>query len=554
MKRCPKCRRDYFDQTLNFCLDDGTQLVDGPAAEGPATAFLLNPVPEQDPRETPTRRLDRSGELPRPNRMFKVVAVVALISALLAIGIYQYSVRFGEGQVESIAVMPFINESRNPDVEYLSDGMTESLINALSRLPNLSVKSRNSVFRYKGSQIDEKKVGQELSVQAVLLGRFTQRESDVTLHLSLVDSTTGAALWGQQYDRPVADLAVLQKEITRDVSQKLQTRLSIGDAKNLTRNYTENSEAYQLFLKGRYFWAKRTPESIAKAIEYFNLAIEKDPEFPLAYVGLADAYVVPANRMAPKDAMPKAKAAALRAIEIDDTLAEAHTSLGRVLQVYDWNWKEAEREFKRAIDLDPRYSVAHQWYGGYLERTGRLDDAVSERKIALGLDPLSTIVNFELGQTFYFARDYNRAIEQFDKTLELDPNFPAALQYLPIVYVQQGLFDKAIAGIENSQHNSALAETGSPGYVYAVAGRTKEARAMIEELKALRGKQQYISPLSIASVYAGLNEKDAAFEWLYIGYEERAFQMQLLTLDPRWDNLRADARFADLVGRVGLVY
>lgn len=486
------------------------------------------------------------------NRKIALIAGFAiLLLAAVGFGYWYYSSQ-NTKQIESIAVMPFANESGNPDVEYLSDGMTESLINSLSNLPNLSVKARNSVFRYKGTEIDERKVGQDLSVQAVLLGRVIQRGDNITLYLSLVDAKTGTSLWGEQYDRKMQDLAVLQKDITQDVSQKLRTRLSNIDAKNLTKNYTENAEAYQLYLKGRYLWAKRTAESLGKAIEYFSQAIEKDPGFALAYSGLADAYVVPANRMAPRDAMPKAKAAAMRALEIDDTLAEAHTSLGRVLQVYEWNWKEAEKEFKRAIELNPLYAVAHQWYGAYFERIGNSDGSISERKLALELDPLSVSANFELGLAFFFARDHDKAIEQFQKALELDQNFWPALQYLPVAFSQKGMYDEAIAKIQASPENAALSETGAPGYVYAVAGRTKEARTMIEELKRRRGQQQYISPVSLAFTYIGLGEKDEAMAWLEEGYKERAFQMQMLTVDPRWDSLRADPRFVDLVRRIGL--
>jgi len=472
---------------------------------------------------------------------------------VLGIGGYVYYGRGSARQIESIAVMPFVNESGNPDVEYLSDGMTESLINTLSNLPNLSVKARNSVFRYKGTDIDEKKVGQDLSVQALVLGRITQRGDSITLYLSLIDVRTGTSLWGEQYDRKMQDLAILQKDITRDVSQKLRSRLSNADTKELTRNYTDNAEAYQLYLKGRYLWAKRTSESIRKAIEYFNLAIEKDPGFALAYTGLADAYVVPANRMPPREAIPKAKAAAMRALEIDDTLAEAHTSLGRILQVYDWNWNEAQKELKRAIELNPRYAVAHQWYGGYLERTGHLDEGISERKLAIELDPLSVISNFELGQAYFWKRDYDQTIQQFKKTLELDPEFPPVLQYLPAAYAQKGMYDEAIRQIEQTPEVADIMSTGVPGHVYAIAGRKQEARVMLDKLKSRRESGlEYVTPVGIALIHVALGEKDEALAWLEKGYGERAFQMQFLNLDPRFDSLRTDPRFADLIRRIGL--
>jgi serine/threonine protein kinase/tetratricopeptide (TPR) repeat protein len=478
--------------------------------------------------------------------------VVVLLFALTGSGYWYWSTRGGAGgnQINSIAVLPFVNENGNPDVEYLSDGMTESLINSLSNLPNLSVKARNSVFRYKGTIIDEKRIGQDLSVDALLLGRVLQRGDNVTLYLSLVDVRTGASVWGEQYDRKMQDIAILQKDIASDVSRKLRTRLSNAEAKHLTRNYTDNSEAYQLYLKGRFFWNKRTPDSVRKATEYFEQAIQKDPGFALAYTGLADSYVVPANRIEPHVAMPKAKTAALQALAIDETLAEAHTSLARVLQVYDWDWTEAEKEFKRAIELNPRYAVAHQWYGGYLERTGRVNEAISERKLAIELDPLSTITIFELGSNYLYSRKYDQAIAQFQRALELDPDFPAAHQFLPLAYVQKGMYEEALAKIREAPDGAGLNITGMPGYVYAVSGRISDARKELEELKRRR-KTEYITAVSLAYICVGLGERDEAMSWLEKGFEERAFQMQFLKVDPRLDNLRDDPRFKELVRKIG---
>ena len=514
----------------------------------PAQEFLETTKTELVSETPAVGTLEWSGSLdPQKRYRWRAIAVAAiLILSIAAAASYWYVNR--NNQIASIAVMPFTNESGNADIEYLTDGMTESLINTLSTLPNLSVKARNTVFRYKGSDIDEKKVAQELSVQALLLGRVTQRGDNLTLYLSLVDANTGKNLWGEQYDRKIQDLAVLQREITRDVSQKLRTRLSNADAINLSKNYTANSEAYQDYLRGRHFWNKRTADTIAKAIEYFQLAIAKDPEFALAYAGLADAYVVPANRMAPRDAMPKAKAAAIRALQIDDTLAEAHTSLGRVLQVYDWNWNEAEKEFKRAIDLNPRYPIAHQWYGAYFERIGRLDEAIAERRIAIELDPLSTIANFELGQVFYFKGEYDKALEQFKKSLELDPAFPPALQYVPLTYSQMGMHAEAIASAGHASESSSIGN-GIPGYVFAIGGMKKEARKELTELKSLR-EEKYVSAVGIAFIHIGLGEKEEALAWLEKGYEERAFQMQFLKVEPRWNDLRSDPRFIDLIRRM----
>ena len=546
MKRCPECRRDYYDDSLMYCLDDGTALLEGPVAgREPQTTILTG-----KPSEAPTKEFSASTEVYKTSSKTSLPAWVIGIFLVTALGIgtYFYFLRDTAKQIDSIAVMPFVNESGNPDVEYLSDGMTEALINSLSTLPNLSVKARNTVFRYKGKEIDEKKVGQELSVQAVLFGRFIQSGDNLTLFLSLVDSRTGNAIWGEQYDRKMKELPVLRNDMARDVAQKLRTRLSSVDTNNLTKNYTANAEALQLYFYGRYSWSKRTTESVKKSIEYFNQAIEKDPNFALAYSGLADAYVVPVLGMAPTDVMPKAKAAATRALEIDNTLAEAHTSLARVLQSYDWNWSEAEKEYKRAIELDPRYALAHQWYGGFLNRTGRMDEGIAEIKAALELDPLSASANFELGLAYFFARDYDQAIQQFQRALELEPGFPVALSMLPMSYAQKGQYDLAISKVQEIQESHIRATAGQ---VYAIARREDDAMRVIEELDRL-SRQGYIPATSFAFIYAALGDKEKAIEYLEKGYEERAFQMQFLKVDPRWDKLRDDPRFADLMRQMGL--
>lgn len=557
MKYCSTCRRTYSDETLNFCLEDGEWLVSEDGVAGPTSDILENFPSEaptrlqradegsregtasrgSDPSENSFRRLRRN-----PSFLIAAVLGIALLSGYSA---YRYLVDTTGNQIKSIAVLPFQNKSTEPDTEYLSEGVAESLIYRLSQLPDLRVSPTSSVFRYKGDEIDAVKIGRELGVDAVLYGRIIQRGESLTISADLVDVSNNRQLWGEQYARKTADLLATQREIAREIVDTLRIKVS-SDAGSFTKNYTESNEAYHLYLKGRFHWNKRNQDSILKSVDYFNQAIEKDPNFALAYAGLADAYVVPALRRTPNEVMPKAKAAAMHALEIDDTLAEAHTSLARVLQVYDWNWKDAEKEFKRALELNPRYPVAHQWYGGYLERAGKIDEAISERKVALELDPLSTITNFELGQAYYFARRYDQAIQQFEKTLELDPNFPAAQQYLPLVYVQKGMYEEATA-----RTNAVHDEFATPGYVHAVAGRTAEARKVLDDLKSLRAKSQYISAVGIALVHLALGEKDEALQWLEKGYDERAFQMQFLKLDPRWDSLRSDPRFVDLVRRIG---
>ena len=439
-------------------------------------------------------------------------------------------------------------------MEYLSDGISESLINSLSQLPDVKVIARSSAFAYKGKETDLKEVAKALGVEAILTGRVTQRGENLSISVELVNASDKTQMWGEQYDRKMSDLLAIQREIAREIVEKLKLKVS-GEEKGPAKHYTESNEAYQLYLKGRFYWNKRTAEALKKSIEYFNQAIEKDPSFALAYAGLADSYVVPANRLPPREAMPKAKAAAIRALELDETLAEAHASLGRVLAAYDWDWTSAEKEYKRAIELNPRYAIAHQWYGGYLAVMGRSNEAIAERKRALELEPLSLIINFELGLAFYYARDYDQAIEQFQKTLELDQNFPPAHQFLPAAYEQKGMYGEAIAEFKKAiplkQGSEWTLSKAGLGHVYAVTGKKSEARTVLDELKQL-SEQEYVPATSIALIYAGLGEKDQAFAWLEKAYEQRAFQMQWLKIEPRWDSLRSDPRFQDLMRRIGI--
>jgi TolB-like protein/Tfp pilus assembly protein PilF len=489
----------------------------------------------------------------KQHKLAAAIAVVVLILIGVGFGAYLRN-RNTAVAIDSIAVLPFQNKSTEKDTDYLSDGLGESLVYRLSQLPNLKVSPTSSVFRYKGKEIDPVKVGQELGVNAVVSGRIVQRGENLTISAELVDVRYNKLLWGEQYDRKMSDLIVTQREIAREIVEKLKLKVS-GEEKALAKHYTENSEAYQLYLKGRFYWNKRSSEALKKAIDYFNQAIEKDPSFALAYAGLADCYLVPANPQSPREKMPKAKAAAMRALELDETIAEAHTSLARVLATYDWDWGNAEKEYKRAIELNPRYAIAHQWYSGYLQAMDRRDEAIAERKLALELDPLSLTINFALGMSFYYARDYDQAIEQFQKTLELDQNFPPVHTFLPAAYEQKGMYDKAIAEFKKAAPLQGGGEssfsTSGLGHVYGVSGKKAETRAVLDELKLL-SRHEYVPAPHIALVYAGLGEKDQAFAWLEEGYKERSFQMQALKLEPRWDSLRSDPRFANLLRRVGL--
>jgi eukaryotic-like serine/threonine-protein kinase len=483
------------------------------------------------------------------------IAIGVLILLLTASGwFYRFSAR-GE-TINSVAVLPFVNASGDPNAEYLSDGITESLINSLSQLPHLQVKSRDSAFMYKGKETDARTVGRELGVRAVFKGRVMQRGDNLAISAELIDALNDNHLWGQQYTRKATDVFALQEEIAKEMTTALRMRLTGEDEKRMAKSYTANPEAYRLYLQGRYWWNKRTGDGLNKGIEYFQQAIDKDPTYALAYTGLADCYdLLPlyAN-VPPKDAFPKAKEAALKALEIDDTLAEAHASLARIKAEYDWDWSGAEREFRRATQLNPSYATAHQWYGDVLETMGRLEEAIAEYKRALELDPLSLVINRNLGLVFYFARRYDQAIEQLRKTLEMDPNFALAHLDLGLAYVQKSMYKEGIAEFEKE----LVVSPGNPyalsglGYAYAVAGRRAEAQKLLAKLNEL-SKQKYVPALHMVRIYAGLGEKDKAFEWLKKSYEERSIALfSDIKLDPAYDPLRSDPRFADLLRRMNL--
>jgi TolB-like protein/Tfp pilus assembly protein PilF len=479
----------------------------------------------------------------------------AALAGLLLVAIW-FTLFRGRGEaIDSVAVLPFVNASTDPDTEYLSDGITETLIGQLSQIPRLKVMARSTVFRYKGSKVDPQQVGRDLNVRAVLTGIVLQRGDTLTISMELMNVRDGSELWGRRYNRKLADILAVQEDIAREITDKLRLRLESEEEKRLTGHFTENPEAYQLYLKGRYYWNKRTSDGIQKAIEYFQAAIAKDPLYALAYAGLADCYHVPANPLPPREKMPLAKAAAMKALQLDDTLVEAHTSLARVVYAYDWDWPAAENEFKRAIELNSRYAPAHQWYGGYLSATGRFREADAEKKTAQELEPLSLIINFEVGLASYFSRNYDQAIDQFQKTLELDANFPPPHTFLAAAYEQKGMFEEAIAAFQRAITVTTGADKtlamASLGHVYAVSGKKTEARKTLAELQRL-SEHSYVPATDVALVYAGLGEKDKAFAWLDKAYEEHSFSLSNLKVEPRFDPLRSDPRYADLLRRIGL--
>lgn len=456
----------------------------------------------------------------------------------------------------SLAVLPFANEGGDPDAEFLSDGLTESIINNLAQLPKLRVMARSSIFRYKGRQVDPQVIGRELNVRAVLTGRVNQRRDVLMIAAELVDATTGWQLWGAQYNRRLSDIFAVQEEIAQEISDKLRLKLTGEEKRRLRRRHTDDPHAYQLYLKGRYFWNRRTEESFKKGVEYFEQAIAQDPAYALAYTGLADCYNILGDYgfLPPHDAFPRAKAAATRALELDETLAEGHTSLAYVQWAFDWDWAAAEWGFKRAVTLQPGYATAHQWYAEFLTARGRHDEASAEIARAQLLDPLSLIVNAVIGWAFYFARRYDEAIEQCRKILELDPHFARAHIYLGRALVQKGMFDEALAAFQRGIALSGDSPTylAELGHAYAVAGRLDEAQHVLASLEEQR-RRRYISPYGIATIHMALGDLDRAFEWFDKACADRAFYLVFLNVEPAVDRLRDHPRFATLLRRVKLI-
>ena len=485
----------------------------------------------------------------------KYAFLAVLVTLLVMAGFLAYRPFVQRPQIESIAVMPFVNEGGTSEVEYLSDGMTESLINGLSRLPNLSVKARSSVFRYKGKDVDPQRIASELSVQAILNGRVVQRGDNLTLYLSLVDARDGNQLWGEQYDRKIADLVSLQREIARDVSQKLRSRLSGAEEQKVTKDYTANAEAYQLYLKGRFNVFKLTPPEVKTGISYFQEAIQLDPNYALAYVGLADAYrsLALGGEMAPTEFLPKSKAAGQRALEIDDSLAEAHTALGMTMFWYDWNWSAVENQFKRALELNPNSAETHQFYAHLLSNTGRHVEALAEIKRARELDPYSPFLNTLEGQFLLHAGKPDEALARLRETFELAPGFWFPHLFASSAYIEKGMFLEAIIEARRATELSSAqtVSAANEGYALAKLGKYEEARIVLDRLLKL-SKERFVPPCHIALLYNGLGERNEAFAWLERGFEQRDPKMAFLKVEPKWNNLRDDPRFVDLIRRVGL--
>jgi TolB-like protein/Flp pilus assembly protein TadD len=505
-------------------------------------------------RDTESGKILTDTTIHRWSRRTTWIGTLAFVLVgLIALGTFYFG--RSRTRVNSVAVLPFVNASTDPSTEYLSDGITEGIIDRLSGLPNVKVISRASAFRYKKRDIEPQKIARELGVQALVTGRVIQIGDNLSVSAELVDAGEDRQLWGEQYNSKLSDIFKVQDDVVTEITEKLQLRLTGEERKRLTKRYTDSVEAYQLYLKCRYHWNKATGEDLNKSLQFCQQAVEKDPDYVPAYFGMADAYAFLGwIGYPPIESFAKAKAPLAKALELDNSFAQAHYLRGVISFYFDYDPPNAEREYRRALELNPNIPEPHYGYGTYLGGVGRLSEAIAEINRAVELDPLALIWNEQLGGLYCGSHQYDLAIEQWRKTLDLDPNFWIAHQDLGGVYAHQHKYREALEEFENAaalSDNSGYA-SGYLGYGYAVAGRRGEAEKKIEDLKHL-SQQRYVPAFSIAVIYAGLSEKDRAFEWLDKAYEQREGWLGWYFLfDPEFDELRSDPRYAVLLRRIGL--
>jgi len=576
MKRCPQCNRVESDDALAFCRVDGATLISdasissdsGTESVGSAsvsseieTSILphltdasssasggATTVFESQRTSPGTRKLSKAHRRPT------VLLVVGFVVLALAVLVYFVFVEKNTTAIDSIAVLPFVNQNRDPDTEYLSDGLTESIINSLTQLPLLRVSPRSSVFQYKGKDIDPLQASRDLGVRAVVTGRLLQRGDNLMVSVELLDVRNNKQVWGEQYNRKVADALAVQQEISREISERLRTKLTGEEQNQLARRDTSSPEAYGFYLRGRYYWNKRTADNVRKAMEQFQQAADKDPNYALAYVGLADCYAVLgeyAGTVA-SDTVPKAKGFAERALQLDGSLAEAHTTLAFV---YDqlWQWEKAEEEFKLSIKLNPNYPTAHHWYSLFLAEMGRFDQALTEAKRAQELDPISAIIGNNLATNYLAHGDVNSSIDQSKRVLDLDATFPRSHDSLALAYIKVGRFSEAIAELEKAFGLSANDRLipRDLGYSYAISGKRAEALVMLKRIEDNYEKNKAYGQ-DVAAVYVGLGEKEQAFAWLEKDFQTNNSRLARIRFNVPFESLRSDPRFADLLRRMGV--
>lgn len=477
--------------------------------------------------------------------LIAAVVVIAIVGVVYLTGIGKAG-GAAVDPIQSIAVLPFIDDASDPDAEYLNDKIAESLINSLSKLPQLRVVPRSVVAGYRGRDLDPRQIGKDLNVRAVVTGRMRRHGDVISIQADLIDLENVAQLWGQHYDHKLSDVMLVQEDISRDIFENLRLKLNVEEKKQL--------ESYRLYLKGRNSWNKRTEDGLLQGIKFFEEAIEIDPNYAPAYAGLADCYnmLVVYGMRQPREGFPKAKEAAIKALEIDEKLAEAHASLAFIKFRWDWDRAETEREFQQAIKLKPSYAPAHQWYSSFLVAVERFDEAIAEAKRTDELEPLSFVASSHLAWIYYLSGQSDRAIEQGKKILDLDPTSFPARRYLGLAYEQKGMYAEAI-----NEFQKGVKLSGSPlmlallGHAYAVSGKRSEARQVLTDLEQLQS-QRYVSPYTVAAIYAGLNDQEQAFKWLDKAVDERDIWLMNLKVDPVFTKLRQHRRFTDLLARIRL--
>ncbi len=584
MKRCPECRRDYYDDTLLYCLDDGNALLEGPATsvseppasaggqsgDEPQTAILHSTAaPGEAPNRAQIHMTDQTAVFPRAeaepqssggltekqsfsaHRAAKPLIVAVVAIAVLVGGFfgYRYFKPASGGPINSIAVLPFQNKSGDPNSEYLSDGLAESLIYRLTQLPNLKVSPTSAVIRYKGKDTDIAKIASELGVDAVMTGRLAQIGDNLTISVELVDVRNNTLLWGEQYDRKMTDLLATQREIAATITQKLQLKLTGDDAKGIDKKYTDNNEAYQLYLKGRFYGSKRTAKDAQKAIEYYQQAVANDPKYALAYAGLAEANWFSFLYSYPQvlEAVPKARELALKAIELDGSLAEPHSVLGAICNVYEHDFACGLREQKRSIELNPKFWEGHRRYGNLLMNLGRFEEARVATRRALEIDPLAPVTNQQYAWLLFFEKKYDESETLSKKNIELDPNYWYAHLQLYFVYRMKRDYAAAVEELAKAQEARGEPDaakfiresfTGGdwPGFLKKITGDRTRLR---------------LYPFFVATFFAELGEKDKAFAALNEALETKDQHIMQVKVDPFMDPLRDDPRFKEVLKKAG---
>lgn len=562
MKHCPECNRNYADSTLSFCLDDGSALLYGNAPDESATAVVLGDLPS----EAPTRNIDPHTTAPTefhpsafpvnsPSSTRKVIwilAGVAFAATLVGILGYRYLGTVNAHQIESVAVLPFENGSGDSGLDYLSDGLSETLIDKLSELPQLKVIARNSSFKYRGSGLDLQDVARKLGVRAIVTGRVARVGDNVNVRVEMVDVGENRQLWSEQYNRRASDLLSMQQDIAQAASDKLRLKLNGSQEQQLAKRETVNPQAYELLLKGRYAFSKSGTDSIKRSIEYYEQAIAADPNYALAYAELSLKYYILTGQSAadPKVYMPKAEAAARKALSLDSDLAEGHLAISRIY-VARWQWQEGEAERKRAIEFDPNNALAHDLYAQLLALLGRHDESIEQGRRARELDPLSAFTAANLGFRLYFARRYDESIAELKKALELDPESDFVYNILGYSYAGKGQYKDAIAAYQNAIRlgDKSTSIQVYLGAAYALAGDREKAQTV---LKLLQTTDDYVSPGELAALHAALGDKESAFASLEKAYADHDLQLQFLKVDPSFDPLRNDPRYSELMKKVGL--